>query len=94
LNKEAIESMMTHLLAEYRRKPMSIVAPLMSLRAPSLTAIPVSERIFHAVLTLELWMERWSQRRALRELPEYAARDLALSRADIEAEASKPFWKA
>jgi uncharacterized protein YjiS (DUF1127 family) len=46
------------------------------------------------VETIELWSERWHQRRALRELPDHARRDLGLSTVDVEAEASKPFWRA
>lgn len=38
-------------------------------------------------------MERNRQRRALRALPDYLLKDAGLSRADIEREASKPFWK-
>ena len=64
------------------------------LPASPLPAVSVSDRVFRAVLVLEKWAERAHQRRALRELPEYALRDLALSQADIEAEASKPFWRA
>jgi uncharacterized protein YjiS (DUF1127 family) len=55
--------------------------------------VSFSERLLRAVLVLENWAERARQRRALRELPEYAMHDLALSKADVEAEASKPFWK-
>lgn len=52
------------------------------------------KRILQVVETLELWAERWHQRRTLRELPDHALRDLALSPADVEAEARKPFWQA
>ena len=47
-----------------------------------------------ALDTLELWNARHRQRRALRELPEFAMRDLGISQADVDAEASKPFWQA
>jgi uncharacterized protein YjiS (DUF1127 family) len=57
-------------------------------------AVSISDRLFRAILVLENWAERARQRRALRELPEYVMHDLALSKADVEAEASKPFWKA
>ncbi len=42
---------------------------------------------------LELWSERRRQRLALRRLDDRALSDLGLSRADVEAEAGKPFWK-
>ncbi len=42
---------------------------------------------------VEVWSERWHQRRALRDLSDHARQDIALSAADIEAEAAKPFWQ-
>ena len=47
-----------------------------------------------AVETVELWAERRHQRHALRELSDHALHDIALSRADIDHEASKPFLRA
>jgi len=38
--------------------------------------------------------DRWRQRQALMRLDEHLLKDIGLSRADVEAEASKPFWKA
>jgi uncharacterized protein YjiS (DUF1127 family) len=58
--------------------------------APRLT---LRAHLLRAVQTLELWYDRAEQRRALRELPDHVLHDMALSQADIEAEASKPFWK-
>ena len=54
----------------------------------------ISAATLRGVTVLETWSERAHQRRALRELPDHLMQDLALSKADIEAEAEKPFWKA
>ncbi|MDF1585751.1 DUF1127 domain-containing protein [Rhodospirillales bacterium YIM 152171] len=40
-----------------------------------------------------LWLERSRQRRALRELDDRLLKDIGLSRGDVWAEASKPFWR-
>jgi uncharacterized protein YjiS (DUF1127 family) len=42
---------------------------------------------------LERWGARRRQRRALRRLDGRALQDLGLSRADVEREAAKPFWR-
>jgi uncharacterized protein YjiS (DUF1127 family) len=94
LNQEGDRQMMTHLLKKYRRNPMPTAIPACHVPAHAVPAVSLSERLFRAVLVMEKWSERAHQRRALRELPDYALHDLALSQADIEAEASKPFWKA
>jgi uncharacterized protein YjiS (DUF1127 family) len=39
------------------------------------------------------WHERARQRRHLRSLGDYMLRDIGLSRADVEGEAGKPFWR-
>jgi len=41
---------------------------------------------------LFVWQSRAADRRALQALDDHLLRDIGLSRADIEAEASKPFW--
>ena len=40
------------------------------------------------------WLERARQRRQLQQLGDHMLKDIGLSRADVEAEASKPFWRA
>ena len=40
------------------------------------------------------WSERSAQRRRLLQLDDHQLRDIGLTRADIEKEASKPFWAA
>ena len=40
------------------------------------------------------WLERARQRRQLRQLGDHMLKDIGLSRADVDAEASKPFWQA
>jgi uncharacterized protein YjiS (DUF1127 family) len=40
------------------------------------------------------WSERVRQRRQLQQLGDHMLKDIGLSRADVEAEVSKPFWRA
>jgi uncharacterized protein YjiS (DUF1127 family) len=42
---------------------------------------------------LLVWQERARQRRHLRALNDHMLRDIGLSRADVMAESSKPFWR-
>jgi uncharacterized protein YjiS (DUF1127 family) len=42
---------------------------------------------------LLVWRERARQRRQLRSLGDHMLRDLGLTRADVLAESSKPFWR-
>lgn len=42
---------------------------------------------------LLIWRERARQRRQLRSLNDHMLRDLGLTRADVMAESSKPFWR-
>jgi len=39
------------------------------------------------------WTGRARQRRALADLSDTLLRDVGLTRADVEAEATKPFWR-
>ena len=51
-------------------------------------------KLFAGVLTLVYEsLERSRQRRALRGLSDTMLRDIGLSRADVEREASKPLWR-
>ena len=39
------------------------------------------------------WLERAHQRRHLAMLSDHMLKDIGLTRADVEAESSKPFWR-
>jgi uncharacterized protein YjiS (DUF1127 family) len=43
--------------------------------------------------TLFTWLDRAQQRRHLRTISDHMLRDIGLSRADVESEAGKPFWR-
>jgi uncharacterized protein YjiS (DUF1127 family) len=47
-----------------------------------------------AIDRLLLWQERARDRRALAGLDNHMLRDIGLSRADLEAEVVKPFWRS
>ena len=51
-------------------------------------------RLRRAVQLLQLWRERARQRRQLQCLNDRMLRDIGLTRADVFAEASKPFWQS
>jgi uncharacterized protein YjiS (DUF1127 family) len=57
-------------------------------RVPSLAV-----RLRNAVDLVLTWHERARQRRHLQSLSDHMLRDLGLTRADVLAEASKPFWR-
>ena len=41
-----------------------------------------------------VWLERSRQRQHLAMLSDHMLKDVGLTRADVEAEVSKPFWEA
>ena len=47
----------------------------------------------HAVHLLLTWQQRARDRQQLQSLSDYMLRDIGLTRADVFAEASKPFWR-
>jgi uncharacterized protein YjiS (DUF1127 family) len=51
-------------------------------------------RVDRAIDLLLTWYERSRQRRQLLALSTHMLRDIGLSRADVEGEAGKPFWRA
>ena len=55
-------------------------------------AVPGSRlvQVYEQVLS---WLERMHQRRQLAQLSDHMLKDIGLTRADVEAEISKPFWR-
>jgi uncharacterized protein YjiS (DUF1127 family) len=47
-------------------------------------------KVFYLLLT---WQERASERANLAALDDHMLKDMGLSRADVEHESSKPFWR-
>jgi uncharacterized protein YjiS (DUF1127 family) len=54
----------------------------------------LSALIVKATDTVLDWQDRARQRRRLGEMDDHLLRDIGLSRADLEYESSKPFWRA
>ena len=48
----------------------------------------------HAFEGALVWLDRARQRRQLQQLGDHMLKDIGLSRADVEAETAKPFWRA
>ena len=57
------------------------------------TPVTMPGRLDRLVQRLLLWHERARQRRHLQDLSDHMLRDIGLSRADVLAEAYKPFWR-
>ena len=57
---------------------------------PRARLMPYVEQALGLVLA---WSERARQRRHLQMLSDRMLQDIGLSRADVEREASKPFWR-
>ncbi|MHA1570014.1 MAG: DUF1127 domain-containing protein [Alphaproteobacteria bacterium] len=64
------------------------IAPFLARAARASRRLPV--RYFDLLPT---WLERASQRRCLRRLDGRMLRDIGVSRADVERECRKPFWR-
>jgi len=47
-----------------------------------------------ALDTVFAWRRRWTDRLALQSLDDRMLSDIGISRADVEIEARKPFWRA
>ncbi len=65
---------------------------------PLLQTLPLSDRSvgfqFADVLSLVATLyDRWMQRQNLMDLDDRMLHDIGISRADVDHEASKPFWR-
>jgi len=49
--------------------------------------------VIKAMMTLQRWMDRHSERKQLAQLDDHMLQDLGLTRHQALTEASKPFWK-
>jgi uncharacterized protein YjiS (DUF1127 family) len=61
--------------------------------AGATTSVVLPEPLHRLARILFLWHERTRQRRHLQSLSDHMLRDIGLSRADVRAEADKPFWR-
>jgi uncharacterized protein YjiS (DUF1127 family) len=52
-----------------------------------------SARVAQGIELLMIWHERARQRHQLRSLSDHMLGDIGLGRAEVEAEAAKPFWR-
>lgn len=53
----------------------------------------VGDRLVQAYEQVLSWLERVHQRRQLAQLSDHMLKDIGLTRADVEAEILKPFWR-
>jgi uncharacterized protein YjiS (DUF1127 family) len=52
-----------------------------------------SRALARAIDLLLIWQQRARDRRQLESLSDHMLRDIGLTRADVFAEAAKPFWR-
>ena len=62
--------------------------------APDISLTGLSALLVKASDTLLDWQDRARQRHRLSEMDDHLLRDIGLSRADLEHETAKPFWRA
>jgi uncharacterized protein YjiS (DUF1127 family) len=68
--------------------------PLSSSRPVARPAERVAgDRLVEAYEQVLSWLERVHQRRQLAQLSDHMLKDIGLTRVDVEAELSKPFWR-
>jgi uncharacterized protein YjiS (DUF1127 family) len=68
--------------------------PIHTLGASRSTREPAFARLVRLLDMVQVWMRRHEDRSRLAGLSDHLVRDIGLSRADVENEASKPFWRA
>jgi uncharacterized protein YjiS (DUF1127 family) len=82
----------TRALSGLRTATRSNPAADISLKGISFKGL--SALIVKATDTVLDWQERARQRHRLGEMDDHLLRDIGLSRADLEHESAKPFWRA
>ena len=74
---------------------MSPIQILYRHESVSAGASEISREPFHrALMCLCRWFDRSGQRAALSELDDHLLSDIGRTRAEVEAEIRKPFWRA
>ena len=74
---------------------MSPIQTLYRHESASAGAREISREPFHrALMCLRRWFDRIGQRAALSELDDHLLSDIGRTRAEVEAEIRKPFWRA
>ena len=54
---------------------------------------PVPSKLSKSIDILLLWLQRCRERRMLAELSDHMLKDIGVSRADIDVEVRKTFWR-
>ena len=54
----------------------------------------LQEGLIHLFDLVHNWSDRHRTRGHLYQMPEYMLRDIGVSRAEVESEYTKPFWRA
>ena len=62
-------------------------------QAPATLGAALAHAAARALESVMEWHDRSMQRHSLASLDDYALKDLGLSRADVDGEARKPFWR-
>ncbi len=53
---------------------------------------PYSHKVTNAFAILQLWMDRYTQRKQLLQLSDTQLNDIGLTREEVKIEAKRPFW--
>jgi len=85
-------------LARVRVAPMVMTTamhdgPSGGLEMPARARAPMAEMLEAVLDRLSVWSERSRQRRRLADLDDRLLRDIGLSRAEVELECHRPFWR-
>lgn len=74
--------------------PGKSAAPATSAKAVGQGARSNMSRLMSLFEMIGAGYDRWNQRQALGRLSDHQLRDIGVSRADVDEEVRKPFWRA